>query len=270
MDRIYFFRLTKADNRPPVFRKVMGDYEIFYLQLRELTDREMLPLAKLHMEKGISRIASWYQEDGCCQPDEKMTVWLAWEPGFDKWLREKRLQEYWQKLWDLPVYNQYGEPHNLWFLLARLPGKLPSRLLVLGDGPGMGDWLEQLARYMKEICIYAENEPRGFERLRERLMEEWGLLLKWEQTLQPEAKEAALVLDYTERDRVYVWNVAPGSVWIDMTSNENHRRAVQDRDTGIQYLSLKGIWREEMQQTLDTVDKIKYNTEVKLEGKMGV
>jgi len=86
--------------------------------------------------------------------------------------------------------------------------------------------------------------------------------------MMPESAEPALVLDYCKKDSIFIWGIPAGSIWIDMNSLETRRHALEDRETGIRYISLKKVWIEEMIQTLDTAVKIQYNTEVNLEGKM--
>ena len=124
----------------------------------------------------------------------------------------------------------------------------------------MEDWLKAMAKYMKKITWYSLSMARGFTEIQENLLEEYGLMLDWKRSLQPKSPEPAMVLDYCGKENVFVWDIPSGSIWVDMTSLENRRHAVEDRETGIQYTSLNRFWREEMIKTLDTVNQILYNT----------
>ncbi len=249
----------------PIFRKENGLHEVYYLQIYEDVEKKDISGIQSYMTKGIKRIGSWYDRE------ESHNAYLAYDADFEKWLRVRREEEYWQKQWSLPMYNEYKETCNLLFLLQQLPRcNFPRQLIILGEAVNTPDWIDCIARYMKGVTCFALTKPRGFEVLREHLLDVYGLLVSWEKNLQPTSEEAALVLDYCEKANVYIWGIARESIWVDMTSMEERRHALEDRDTGIRYISLKSFWKREMLQTLDTVDKIKYNTEVKLEGKVGL
>jgi len=241
----------------PVFYKVIGGYEIFYLQIDKKIGQEELLAAGALMKKGIGRLETLHQQQEC------RTACLVYEASFESWLRNKQQERCWQNFWNLPVYGEYREPHNLMLLLQQVPKYLwPRQLIILGEAPGMEVWLVQLARYMRGITVYAGSKPKAFEQLREKLQQEYGLLLGWEERLHPQSREPAMVIDYCGREKVFAWGIPAGSIWIDMNSMEIRRHALEDRDTGIQYYSLKCFWKEEMQQTLDTANKILYNTGV--------
>ncbi len=278
MDRIYYFRLTK-DNRKkeesnilcqsaeqPVFFREAGGYEVYYLQVGEETEGNELAKVQAYMKKGISRLAACYQRE-----QDRMNAYLVYDGSFARWLQERRQEEHWQQLWNLPLYGEYKEPHNLQVLLQQISkSRWPRHLVILGEAPCMEKWLEPMAKYMKSIVQFSLNRSKGFDTIREKLLDEYGLLIKWEKSLQPQSEESAMVLDYCGKENVFIWGIPPGSVWVDMTSRESRRHAIEDRETGIYYTSLKTFWQGEMLQTLDTINKIKYNTKVKLQGEMGV
>ena len=275
MDRIYFFRLAKEENgykgrngegsrELPVFRMETQLHEIYYLQMYATVKSEELAEVQSYMAKGIRRIAGWYGDE------ESHNEYIVYDPPFENWLWARQRADFWQKTWNLPLYQEYEESCNLLFLLRQpILRSVPGNLIILGEAPGIQEWIGLLAKHMKKIIFFSLTKPKGFEQLREWMLSEYGLLADWAETLQPVSREPALILDYSGREKIYIWGVARGSIWIDMTSMEARRHALQDRDTGIQYISLKCFWQEEMLQTLDTVGKIKYNTEVKLEGKVG-
>lgn len=270
MDRIYYFMIAKEKSEEaelPIFRKVMGPYDVYYLQVPKNAENDKFVSLKAYIDKGIARIHAqcerggdlWF--NGCVAEN----TWTVWDREFEFWLRTGNRESQWQKIWDLPMYQEYKEVHNFFFLLQQIPtGRLPAQLIILGEAPGLTDILEGLARHMKQITIYAWDPPREFEYIRHTMLEEYGLCTEWKKSLQPDSAEPALVLDYSGKEKIYVWDIVPDSIWIDMTSMEMRRHALEDRETGIYYLSLKSIWRTEILQTLDTIRKIQYNVGVKL------
>ena len=290
MDRIYYFMIAKEEAgyreqhgdhicatipKLPIFRKEVGPYEVYYLQMFPDVENSEFAGVQAYMQKGIRRISGLCdRETGgdaslSYDGEDKRNACLVYDRDFEKWLVFRKKDGLWQKLWNLPLYHEYKEAHNLTFLLQQIPvSTWPGQLIILGEAPGMADWLGMLARHMKCITIYALAEPRGFETVRARMLEEYGLLTDWQKSLQPAAGEPALVLGYSGKDKIYAWDIVPGSIWIDMMSMEERRHALEDRETGVRYVSLKSIWREEMRQTLDTIGKIQYNIRAKLEGKV--
>ena len=239
----------------PIFRMETELHEVYYLQVYEDVMSEELPGIQAHMAKGVQRIAGWYGGEVV------HNAYLVYTPAFEKWLQERKKEEDWQKCWNLPHYQEYMETCNLNFLLRQLPAyDCPRHLIVLGDAIQMQEWIEGISRYMKKITFFSVTKPRGYESLREHLLDAYGLIANWVDNMQPVSEEPALVVDYCCRKKIYIWDVARGSIWIDMTSMEARRHAVEDRDTGIRYISLKSFWQEEMIQTLDTAGKIQYNT----------
>lgn len=270
MDRIYYFMIAKEKSRElelPIFRREIGPYEVYYLQVPKTSENDKFVGLKEYMDKGIARIRVQCERTGThsLAGDIGENTWAVWDHEFEGWLRTGGKESRWMKSWELPMYQEYKEVHNLIFLLQQIPtGRLPAQLIILGEAPGLTDILEGLARHMKQITIYAWDPPREFEHIRQNMLEEYGLCTEWKKSLQPASAEPALVLDYSGKEKIYVWDIVPDSIWIDMTSMEMRRHALEDRETGIHYLSLKSIWRKEIQQTLDTMRKIQYNVGVKL------
>ena len=239
----------------PVFRMQTDLHEVYYLQLREDTKNEELADVQTYMAKGIRRIAGWYGDE------ENHNRYIVYDAAFEKWLRTRQKEVFWQNRWSLPMYQEYGEACNLLFLLRQpFLRSLPRHLIVLGEAIDIEVWIGQLIRHMKGLTFFSLTMPKTFEQLRERLLNEFGLIADWRESLHPVSKEPALILDYCGKEKVYIWEISRGSIWIDMTSMEARRHALEDRDTGIRYFSLKSYWQEEMSETLDTAGKIKYNT----------
>lgn len=91
-----------------------------------------------------------------------------------------------------------------------------------------------------------------------RLMEEEESFTK----VYPSSRLPAVILDFSETDRIPVMDVAKGSIWLDMGSSEEKRRRIEDRNTGLHYFSLKKEWKQPQKALnyLDTTSKNGYNT----------
>ncbi len=266
MDRIYYFLIAKEKGAElPVFRMETELHQVYYLQMHEAAADEDLPGIQAYMAKAAERIAGRYEEE--CYG----LTYMVYSAAFEKWLKKRQKESYWKTKWNLPFYQEYGEVCNLLFLLQKVPKECwPKHLVIVGETVGLQSWIQTVARYMNRVTIFSTDEPNAFEELREQLLEEYGLLVSWKQSIHPVSEVPAFVIDYSGKEKIYIWGIPRGSVWVDMTSIEVRRHGIQDRDTGISYISLKSFWQEEMSQTLDTANKILYNTEVKLEGKVGL
>ena len=242
----------------PIFRHEVGSYAVYYLSVvRDLPKTDLVRVCD-QMKKGIQRIADLYEE-------ESEDAYLVYDESFLTYLSDGKLFQYWQRLWDLPMYKEYKEAHNLSLLRNRIPAGIKAEhLIILGNGPGVESWLGSLVRSVKYLSFYHTDEPKDFKEIQHRMQAEYGILAQWKKSPHPKSSEKALVLDYSEIEKVFIWGIPRGSIWIDMNSSQRRKHDLVDRDTGISYISLKSIWREEIILTLDTISKIQYNTEVKL------
>lgn len=199
----------------------------------------------------------------------------VWDRSFQGYLQRHGMAAEWLRVWRVPVYDQYGEPEQLQFLFDNVEGwRQFSQILVLGYDPGMAVWLPELARRARGIDFYLDYEPRGMEDIREWIFEEYGLVTQW-RILGNQAQEAVgegtqengkatgrrtsypglgqylrsygmpcLVLDFTDAEDVNVTGLKPGSMWWDMGAKEEKRHLLEDRPLGVQYVSMKTLWRD--------------------------
>lgn len=247
----------------PIFRHEINQYAVYYLPIAQNAEKKDLARICDHMKKGIQRIACLYEE-------ESEDAYLVYDESLLKCSKCEKWLGQWQEMWDKPLYKEYREAHNLSLLRSRIPGRdRAEHLIILGEGPGMEEWLGSMVRSVKRLSFFQPDVPKGFDMIRSRMQLEYGILAEWKNSPHPRAAEKALVLDYSEKEKVFIWGIPRGSIWVDMNSSERRRHDLTDRDTGIDYISLKSIWREEIILTLDTVSKIQYNTEVKLDGIVG-
>jgi len=240
----------------PVFYKRIGEYGIYYLQIPSCTGRQESVKVKAWLQKGIYRL-----QKNCGEETDTQRAYIVYDGAFERWLEENQMTQYWQSLWEQSLYREFTQPHNLLFLLQQIPErKRLGNWIMIGEALGVEEWIGGLARYMKSVTFFSMDPPGNWERLREHLQKEFGLIVDWKRSFQPIVAEPAFILDYCTKEKLFVWDVCRGSIWVDMNSLEYRRHDLQDRDTGIFYYSLKRFWREEMIQTLDTVSKIQYNT----------
>lgn len=221
------------------------------------------------MQKAVERILAYGKKE-----EEPLPTYMVYEYGFEKWLESVEYASLWRRLWHLPVYDAFHEKENAEYMLDKVPAdRFPKELWILGYGPDMKDVILGLSAKIRTLTIWVEFVTRSLEALTQDLEEELGLVSQIK-LIPPEGMKRerfsyhhpVLVLDYSGKENISALGLDNGSIWLDMDSVESKRHGMEDRKIGIQYISMKKIWKEEMLQTLDTISNIEYNTGVKLDG----
>ncbi len=276
MDRILYFRIIGKKEyakhyRIQVFRKDVLGMDIIYLQICGYPTMDSVLPVKDEMQKAVGRILSQTRKQ-----ETILATHLVYEEGFQEWLESVRYEKEWRRLWHTPIYTNYHAKENVQRMLHMLSKEqFPQEAWILGQGPGMEEWLPIIARQVRNLTFYAEFVTKGFEDMLEELEENFGLVAQvslvtpgeWKKqrlrSLQP-----VLVMDFSGEEVISVTRLCRGSIWMDMDSVDGKRHAIEERRTGVFYFSLKNLWKREMSQTLDTVGNFEYNTEVKI-GRLG-
>lgn len=272
MDRILFFTIAKSNkeisqHKVQIFRSQMELFVVYYFQLCGYPSCEEYPLVWGEMHKSYLRL-----QERFLKKEEQLHTYLAYDESFENWLIDVNGYAEWKNSWAYPLYPDYTNPANLKWILDRIPGdKRPLKVYVLGSGMGIQDWLPYVAGKVNKIEFYLEIATRGMEELQEILLEEYGMLTEVHlitgmefSNLRLQSEEPVLVIDFSGRIPISVLGLKKGSIWVDMDSVEVKRHTMEDRKTGVQYYSLKTIWKREMLQTLDIISKFAYNTDVKI------
>lgn len=195
----------------------------------------------------------------------KDICFTVYDISLEKWLREEGCTEWWKEYWPYPEFDGYHEFPYAEELLAY--GHSPH-FLILGYDRLVPELILSHIRKMKSLRLILDYLPKDLEGFLEDLYEEYGLAATFQ--LLPETQEhpyrsarilcsrPSVVLDFSGEGRMLTSGVVKDSVWLDMDSMEEKRRRIEERDTGILYISLKKQWA----QGLDTPIKNRYNTEV--------
>ena len=272
MDRILFFSVAKgrkelSGHKVQIFRSQMEPFVVYYLQLCGYPRTQELPLVLGEMQKAYQRL-----QERFALKEKAIHTYLTFDEGFEKWLSDCTGMEEWLNAWGHPVYYDFATGENLgWMLKRTMPMVWPGKAYILGSGIGVRDWIPLIADKVHAIEFYLEFATRGVEELQEMLLEEYGMLTQVHLTtgreyfkLHLKSEEPVLVIDFSGKEPVSVLGLKKGSIWLDMHASEAKRHAMEDRRTGVQYYSLKTIWKREMLQTLDIISKFAYNTDVKI------
>lgn len=276
MDRILYFRIIgkkeyTKNYRIQVFRKEVLGMDIIYLQICGYPSMDSVLTVKDEMQKAVDRILSQTRRQ-----EVILATHLVYEEGFQEWLKSMRYEKEWRRLWYAPVYTDYHAKENVQRMLQMLSKEqFPQEAWILGQGPGMEEWLPTIARQVRNLTFFTEFVTKGFEDMLEELEENFGLVAQvrlvtpgeWKKqrlrSLQP-----VLVIDFSGEEVIPVTRLGRGSIWVDMDSVDDKQHAMEERRAGVVYFSLKNLWIREMLQTLDTVGNFEYNTEVKI-GRLG-
>lgn len=251
-----------------MFRKEVYGADIFYLQVCGYPSMDSVLQVKDEMQKAVDRLLSYTKKQ-----ESFAHTCLVYEDSFVKWLESVRYEKEWRRLWRLPMYADYHTGDNLQRMLDTISKEdFPREAWILGYGPDMKEWLPRIAEKVRSLTIYVEFMTKGLENLLEELEEDFGLVAQVQLVPPGELRkqrlrsmQPVLIVDYSGSEVISVVGVSKGSVWLDMDSIEAKRHSMEDRRTGISYISLKNLWKREMSQTLDTVGNFEYNTEVKID-----
>lgn len=196
----------------------------------------------------------------------------VWDRSFYGYLHRHQLAGEWLRIWRIPVFDQYGYG-QLQTLMRNVEGwqKL-SQIVILGYNSGILDCVPQLVRRARGVHFYLDYEPRDMEEVQEQMDEEYGLVTQW-RILEGRAEDAGqladeetvvkkeppypglgqylrryevpcLVIDFTDAAGIPMTGLKPGSMWWDMGAMEEKRHLLEDRPLGVQYVSMKTLWRD--------------------------
>ena len=196
----------------------------------------------------------------------------VWDRSFYGYLQRRQLTGEWLRVWHIPVFDQYGDG-QLHTLMRNVEGwqKL-SQIVILGYNSGILDCMPQLVRRARGVHFYLDYEPRDMEEIQEQMDEEYGLVTQWrilggggedaglredEQSTERKAppypglsqylrhyEVPCLVIDFTDTAGIPMTGLRPGSMWWDMGAMESKRHMLEDRPLGVQYVSMKTLWRD--------------------------
>lgn len=181
-------------------------------------------------------------------------------PCFAGW----EFRDYFADKWVLHLLQYWEE--------AKRSGKDLSDMIILGQARCLSEiLLSKVCRLKSLQWILPRRQYREEQQeLVERLEEEYGLLvdvriLDTEDTFRQFricCRKRAVILDFCEETRLLIADVAKGSIWLDLSSLEEKRRRIEERNTGIHYFSLKKEWKQPqiVPYYLDTTGKNGYNT----------
>lgn len=188
------------------------------------------------------------------------------DASVEKWIKQQQLSEWWKQHWSLPVFEEYHRREFLECLLEQAYScqNCPSHYLILGYDSMLLSVLWQQAKKIKSLRLLLKQMPEELqeelEEGLEELNEEFGLIASVQ--FQPKISNVqsifpVLIIDFTGEEKLFVSEVAQGSIWLDMDSLEEKRRRIEGRNTGILYFSMKKHWKR-----IDTLFKNRYNTKV--------
>lgn len=170
---------------------------------------------------------------------------------YEERLRTKVDTFSWWDAWKIPEFDDYRQP--LWAEKLLPHGDCPN-LLVLGQSDCIPGLLVANARRLRSVKWYLlKNEyTQEAEVFLDGFYDEYGLVV--ELHLLEEKKdwwsvrfycpEPVKVLDFTGEPKVSAYEVAKGSIWLDMDALDEKSERMEVRNQGIRYFSLKKLWAQ--------------------------
>lgn len=160
------------------------------------------------------------------------------------------IAELWKKNWDVREFVDYRE--YKWARLL-LPFAVQTHFVILGTAPCIPEVTKACARRMKSLRWILREKDCGepVEDFIDDFYEDYGLAVELQtvtgrngfRTLCLEAVKPICVLDFTDEAKLFWGGLASGSIWLDFASLEAKERRLERLAPGIQYVSLKKLWR---------------------------
>lgn len=172
----------------------------------------------------------------------------------EKWLKKEHLYEWWQESWPISSFVNYRETYFARELMEQ--AKL-SHYIILGYDPYLPELLKAHVRYMKTLRFVLTSAPEEeLDDFLENCYDEYGLTASVEQVeprrghedtpfygYQVKSAVPSMIIDYSNEIRLFTADLARGSLWLDMDALEEKRYRMEERNTGIQYISMKKKWK---------------------------
>ncbi len=189
---------------------------------------------------------------------------------YEDFLREKMFIESLHAYWNIPEFESY---HDYLWVQELMQYTVPGYYLILGYAACLPEILRGYVGRMRGLKWFLKPEQYTLEveDFIEEFYVEYGLAVEvhlvgeaWNR-VRPGSAVPVNVLDFTGEEKLSAYDVADGSIWVDMDSIDGKNRRMEARNPGITYFSLKKQWKQRQKEgiCLDTVGKNGYNTIVK-------
>lgn len=201
------------------------------------------------LTKEIQELAGTAENCFCVYEDnvKKALLGKAAEGGQDG--GKEILPALWRQYFQVEEFHDYFG--QLW-VEELLPKAILPHFMILGAAPCLPALIEKYAHKMKSLrWILPEAEcSQELMDFVEDFYTEYGLAVALQpmppdqRRIQAACEEPCNILDFTRETQIAVWDIAKGSIWLDMLSMEEKRRRIVARCTGILYYSLKEKWNQ--------------------------
>lgn len=181
--------------------------------------------------------------------EDNNQCFTVYDETMEKWLgrQEQDFREVWNQLWPYPVLEDFREEC---FIRELFAGSCLAHYVVLGFDTSLPEMLVQRARHMKSLQFYVNSLSEYHQELLEEFLEDFYEDYGIAAGVQEREERARLIchlpsviLDFSGEAKILTADVAKGSIWLDMDSMEEKRRRLEERNTGITYLSIKKLWK---------------------------
>ena len=191
---------------------------------------------------------------------ESAACYCFYDDSMEKWIKKQSLNEWWEQHWPIKPFQEFHQPILIETLLAN---SHLNHYIVLGYDNSIPEILFRHVRQMKSLRLILAYENPDIEACLDDIYEDYGLatslqIVKPEQTsdrgifrtIRIACEVPSVILDFTGESHILTADIARDSIWLDFDSNEEKRRRIEDRNTGILYDSTRKQWKQLLHKQL--------------------
>ena len=185
---------------------------------------------------------------------ESAACYCFYDDSMERWMRKQNLCEWWEQHWPIQVFQEFHQPNLIERLLAN---NHLNHYIIIGYDECIPEILFNHVSKMKSLRLILPNEMPDIETCLDDIYEDYGLatslqIVKPEQTSQKgifrtiriACEVPSVILDFTGESHILTADIARDSIWLDFDSNEEKRRRIEERNTGIHYHSTRKQWKQ--------------------------
>ncbi len=191
---------------------------------------------------------------------ESAACYCFYDDSMEKWMKKQSLNEWWEQHWPIKTFQEF---HQLALIETLLTNNHLHHFIILGYDNSIPEILFRHVRQMKSLRLILPSESPEIEACLDDIYEDYGLATSLQiinpqqtsdrgifRTTRIACQVPSIILDFTGESHILTTDIARDSIWLDFDSNEEKRRRIEDRNTGITYHSTRKQWKQLLHKQL--------------------